>query len=216
MRRLTRHLFLFITSCVTGAAFYFGLGSASPIARLSLANAYAGLFLLAVTLTIGPWNKLRGRANPVSSYLRRDIGIWAGILGVVHVILGLQVHMDGKFWLYFLPPPDAAYHFPLRIDPFGLTNYAGLAAGLILLMLLTLSNNASLRALGVARWKHLQRWNYAVAVLVVAHGAVYQILDKRLMGFVAVFIAIALLTLALQFAGFRSGKLQKNRTSKGG
>lgn len=202
MQRMTRHLVLFLASCVTGAVFYFGLGSASPMTRLSMGSAYTGLFLLAATLMIGPWNKLRGRANPISSYLRRDIGIWAGILGIVHVILGLQVHMDGKFWLYFLPPPDTAYHFPLRIDPFGLTNYAGLAAGLILLMLLTLSNNASLRALGAVRWKRLQRWNYAAAGLVVGHGAVYQILDKRLMGFVLTFGIAVLLALSLQLSGF--------------
>lgn len=166
-----------------------------------MASAYASLFLLATTLMIGPWNKLRGRANPVSSYLRRDVGIWAGMLGIVHVIVGLQVHMDGKLWLYFLPPPDAAYRFPLRIDPFGLTNYAGLAAGLILIMLLALSSNASLRALGAVRWKRLQRWNYAAAALVVAHGVVYQLLEKRALGFVLLFGVAVALALAFQIAG---------------
>lgn len=202
MQRITRHLGLLIASCVVGAAFYWVLGSASPIVRFSLASAYAGMFLLATTLTIGPWNKLHSRANPVSSYLRRDIGIWAGILGIVHVIVGLQVHMDGKFWLYFLPPPDATYHFPLRIDLFGLTNYAGLAAGLILFMLLTLSNNASLRALGAIRWKRLQRWNYAVAALVVAHGVVYQLLEKRALGLVLLFGVAVTLAFGFQVAGF--------------
>lgn len=212
MKRITHHLFLFLASCVIGAAFYWGLGSASPIARLSMASAYASLLLLATTLMIGPWNKLRGRANPVSSYLRRDVGIWAGMLGIVHVIVGLQVHMDGKLWLYFLPPPDAAYRFPLRIDPFGLTNYAGLAAGLILLMLLALSSNASLRALGAVRWKRLQCWNYAVAALVVTHGAVYQFIEKRTVGFVAALVVVVLFTVALQV----SGRLQKSGTAKGG
>ena len=212
MQRVARHLVLLLASCAAAGVFYIGLASASPMARLSMASAYASLFLLAATLMIGPWNKLRDRAHPISSYLRRDIGIWAGMLGIVHVILGLQVHMDGKFWLYFLPPPDASYVFPLRIDPFGLTNYAGLAAGLILLMLLTLSNNASLRALGAARWKNLQRWNYAVAVLVLVHGAVYQLLEKRALGFVAAFVVIVLFTMGLQFFG----RFHKKVTTKGG
>lgn len=206
MQRMARHSILLLAGCATGAVFYLGLGAASPMTRLSMASAYAGLFLLAATLTIGPWNKLRGRANPVSSYLRRDIGIWAGMLGIVHVILGLQVHMDGKFWLYFLPPPDATYHFPLRIDAFGLTNYAGLMAGLLLLMLLALSNNASLRALGAVRWKRLQRWNYAVAALVVVHGAVYQLLEKRAMGFVLLFGITVTLAFAFQVAAFASAR----------
>lgn len=206
MQRMTRHLVLFLASCVTGAVFYWGLDSASLVARLSMASAYASLFLLATTLMIGPWNKLRGRANPVSSYLRRDVGIWAGMLGIAHVIVGLQVHMDGKLWLYFLPPPDAAYRFPLRIDPFGLTNYAGLGAGLILLMLLALSSNASLRALGAVRWKGLQRWNYAAAALVVAHGVVYQLLEKRALGFVLLFGVAVALALAFQITGAASAR----------
>ena len=154
---------------------------------------------------IGPWNRLRGRHNPVSSYLRRDIGIWAGMLGTAHVIAGLQVHFKGKMWLYFLPERDAMT-FPLRIDPFGFANYAGLVSTLILLLLLALSNDASLRALGASRWKSLQRWSYAGALLMVAHGVVYQILEKRTMGFVVAFAAIVLLVIAIQFAGFRVAK----------
>lgn len=173
-----------------------------------MASAYASLLLLATTLMIGPWYRLRDRPNPISSYLRRDIGIWAGMLGIVHVIVGLQVHLDGKFWLYFLPPPDAKYHFPLRIDAFGLTNHAGLLAGLLLLMLLALSNNASLRALGAVRWKRLQRWNYTVAALVVVHGAVYQLIEKRALGFVLLFSAIVALAFAFQVAGFVAARKQ--------
>ena len=134
------------------------------------------------------------------------------MLGIVHVIVGLQVHMNGKFWLYFVPPPDAAYRFPLRVDAFGLSNYAGLAAGLILLMLLALSNNAALRSLGALRWKRLQRWNYAVAGLTVVHGALYQLLEKRTAVLVTAFAFIVLMTLALQC----SGRLRKNSTATGG
>jgi len=206
VQRTTRHMVLFLASGVTGAAFYLALAPRGPLFWLSMASAYASLVLLALSLMIGPWNRLRGRPNPVSGFLRRDIGIWAGVLGIVHVIAGLQVHFGGKFWLYFLRPPDAAYTFPLRVDPFGLTNYAGLGATLILLLLLSLSNNAALRSLGAKRWKSLQRWNYAGALLVVAHGAVYQVLEKRSAGFVAAFAAIVLLALSMQFAGYSIAK----------
>jgi sulfoxide reductase heme-binding subunit YedZ len=210
MRRITRHIILFLVSGVTGATFYLALAPESPIWRLSMASAYGGLVLLSLSLIIGPWNRLRGHPNPVSGYFRRDIGIWAGVLGIVHVIVGLQVHFRRKMWLYFLPPADATYTFPMRIDPFGLTNYAGLGAILILLLLLFLSNDASLRALGARRWKSLQRWNYAGAVLVVAHGLVYQILEKRTVGFIVVGATIVLFALAMQFAGFSTGKKQRN------
>ena len=207
MRRITRHIILFLASSVAVAAFYFSLASKDPMWLLSISTAYPSLVLLALCLMVGPWNILRGRRNPVSGYLRRDIGIWAGVLGIAHVVFGLQVHF-GSMLLYFLPPPNATYRFPLRIDLAGLTNYAGLGSTLILLLLLVLSNNASLRALGASRWKSLQRWNYAAAILMVAHGVVYQILEKRTMPFIVAFAAIVLLTLAMQFAGFRKKKTQ--------
>lgn len=202
MGRATRHIILFLASSVACTAFYLVLTNENRLWRLSMATAYVSLVLLALTLMVGPWNKLRGRPNPVSGYLRRDIGIWAGMLGIVHVVLGLQMHLGGKMWLYFLPERNALT-FPLRIDLFGFANYTGLVSTLILIMLLGLSNNASLRAFGASRWKSLQRWNYAGALLVVAHGVAYQILEKRTIGFLVAFAVIVVLAAAIQFAGFR-------------
>lgn len=202
-RRMTRHLLFALASCVLVTAFLQFLHPQRPLYQISMATGYGSLFLMALSLMIGPWNVLRHRANPVSGYLRRDIGIWAGILAVAHVIAGLQVHADGKFWLYFLPPPEMHSSFPVRLDPFGLTNYAGLIATVIFVMLLCLSNNASLRALGAKRWKFLQRWNYAAAALVFMHGWMYQIIEKRNLGFVLVFIIVVAGVLAAQVAGFR-------------
>ena len=213
MSRTARHTILFLASAATGALFYSGLQSDRLVYTVSMASAYGSLVLLALSLIIGPWNKLRGRPNPISGYLRRDIGIWAGILGIVHVIAGLQVHM-GKIALYFLPPGVATFPFPISIGqwmPFGLTNYAGLGATLILLLLLFLSNDASLRSFGARRWKSLQRWNYACALLVVGHGAVYQIIEKRNTGFVMVCLSIVLLALAMQIKGFLMAKEHKRR-----
>lgn len=203
IRRITRHVLLGVASCILVMGFLLFLQPQRPIYQISMATAYGSLFLFALALMIGPWNVLRNRANSLSSYLRRDIGIWAGILALAHVIAGLQVHMGGKFWLYFLPSPEVHSIFPVRLDPFGLTNYAGLVAAVIFIMLLCLSNNASLRALGGKRWKYLQRWNYAAAVLVFMHGWVYQILDKRDLAFVLVFTTLVLVVLTFQLAGFR-------------
>jgi sulfoxide reductase heme-binding subunit YedZ len=165
-----------------------------------MATAYGSLVLLAWSLMIGPWNKLRGRPNPVSGYLRRDIGIWAGVLGIAHVVLGLQVHWVGRMWVYFVLPDTLRF---TQWMVFGTANYVGLGATLILLLLLCLSNDASLRALGPARWKSLQRWNYAGAALVVGHSIAYQFIEKRTPGFIVAFAAIVLIALAMQVAGFR-------------
>lgn len=204
MSRTTRHVLLFLGCALALAAFQFAYDKEPRVWRLSMGSAYASLVLLAFSLAIGPWNRLNGRPNPVSGYLRRDVGIWAGILGLVHVVAGLQVHFTGRMWLYFVPGPEASYRFPLRLDPFGIANHAGLVATLLLVLLLALSNNASLRALGPARWKSLQRWNYAIALLVVAHGAVYMFIEKRSLALVAIAAAIAIAAAAMQGAGWRT------------
>ena len=66
-----------------------------------MASAYAGLFFLAASLSLGPWNVLRRKPNPVSSDLRRDVGIWAGVLALIHTAVGLTVHLRGRMWMYF-------------------------------------------------------------------------------------------------------------------
>jgi len=146
--------------------------------------------------------------------LRRDIGIWAGLLGLFHTIVGLQVHMGGKFWLYFVFPSQENRLFPLRYDPFGFANYTGLGATLVLAMLMALSNDLSLRRLGTQRWKSLQRWNYPCAILVVLHGIAYQFIEKRSLWFVVLFGSIALVAGLVQVAGFRATRLQKPRQSR--
>ena len=42
--------------------------------QLTVASGYVALGLLGLTLLIGPANLLLGKRNPVSSYLRRDVG----------------------------------------------------------------------------------------------------------------------------------------------
>lgn len=204
MSRVLRHILFFLASAALVGAFHVALAPERVVWRISMATGYGGLVLLAWALAIGPWNTVRGRPNPVSSYLRRDVGIWAGVLSIVHVIAGLQAHFEGKMLMYFLRPPDAWYSFPLRIDPFGLANHAGLVATLIFVMLLFLSNNASLRALGPRRWKSLQRWNYIGSLLLIPHGVIYMVLERRTLGFVVVSAVIVLAAAAIQLAGFRA------------
>lgn len=202
-RRIRRHVVLGLVSvALTGGVAYI-LAADPFVYRLSMGSAYAGLGLMAVTLLVGPWNVLRNRPNPVSTNLRRDIGIWAGILGLFHVVVGLQVHMGGQILLYFLPPPDAPRRLPIRLDRFGIANYTGLGVTLVLALLLLLSNDRSLRSLGPRRWKALQRWNYAAFGLVVVHGAVYQLLERRRLLFIGVFALVVVAVVAAQAAAIR-------------
>lgn len=203
MHRAKRHIMLALATAVLGYLVASAIDSKDAVFKISMATAYVSLLLLTISLSIGPWNLLRGNHNPVSGYLRRDIGIWAGITALIHVIAGLQVHMAGRFWLYFVYPLEQAHRIPVRFDLFGLTNYAGLMATLLLILLLAISNNLSLRSFGAARWKFMQRWNYAIAILTVMHGVVYQIIEKRQLGFVALFVSVVMIMSLVQFMGFR-------------
>lgn len=170
------------------------------LSRASFATAYPALALLAVTLLIGPWNLLRNKANPVSSDLRRDIGIWAGLLGVLHAGVGQFVHLRGRPWLYYIYGPGE-HHRGMRHDLFGLANYTGAVGTLILIVLLATSNDLSLRRLGTRKWKQLQRWNYAVFALVAVHSFAFQGVETQKMQWVITAAVCVVAALAMQTAG---------------
>jgi len=177
-------------------------GSGDVMYRLSMATGYVSVALIAWAMLIGPWRVRRGRPAPASTDLRRDVGIWGGLFGLAHVLTGLQVHFGGKFWKYFLYP-DGDHRIPLRGDLFGLANWTGLAAGLVLVLLLAISNDASLRALGTRRWKSWQRWTYGAAALTVAHALGYQIVADQEPRWIVLFSLITIVVLALQLDGRR-------------
>ncbi len=179
---------------------------------LSMATAYTGMLLLGVTLVLGVLKVLRGETSPVSTDWRRDVGIWAALFALAHLVIGLQVHAPGRMQTYFLYPTEEGRVFPLRLDTFGCTNHLGLLAGLLLIFLLVLSNDWSLARLGAKSWKGLQRWNYVVFGLVVVHGVLYQILEKRVVAWVITFAILTVLVVALQAAGFLRRRKQKQAT----
>ena len=212
-RRLLRHhLALFALSGTLVLMMALLIRSEHWPFRLSMATAYVGLMLLGATLLIGPIRVLRGRAAPIASNdLRRDIGIWASIVSLAHVAVGLQVHLNSML-LYFFREVGPDKHLALRYDLFGLANYIGLVATLVVALLLALSNDWSLRRLGARKWKSLQRWNYAGFVFIALHGAIYQVIEKRTLPYPIVFIATLALVGALQWSAFRSRRLQLRDT----
>jgi sulfoxide reductase heme-binding subunit YedZ len=148
-------------------------------------------------LSIGPVNVIRGDANPVHSPLRRDVGIAGGLMAVAHTIVGLQVHVGGQLSRYFLPPP--VMH---RTDKLFLAaNWMGLFSTLLLVGLVTISNNPSLRSLGLQTWKFLQRWAYPAAALAVLHGIAFQLLERRSKPVIALVALTVLAVIALQLKG---------------
>jgi sulfoxide reductase heme-binding subunit YedZ len=211
MRRVRRHLALFIIAAALTGSMFAAVKSDQATFRISMATAYSSMTLLVATLLIGPLNVLRDRPNPMSTKFRRDIGIWGAILGLLHVVAGLQVHLPGKMVQYFIDPRTRWPALPIRLGAFGSANYAGAIAGLILVLLLALSNDASLRKLRSARWKYLQRANYIGMALIVAHGVAYQVTERRQVVFVLIFALMALVGVAWQIAGYRKTRADATR-----
>lgn len=201
-RRLLRHhLPIGVLSALSVAALYYSRGRGDVISWLSFSTAYPALVLLAITLLIGPWNLLRRKANPISTDVRRDIGIWAGILSLAHAGIGQCVHLRGRPWLYYVYGPTE-HHHGLRHDLFGFSNYTGAASVLLVAMLFATSNDASLRALGTAGWKKLQRWNYLGFGLAGAHAIGYFAIENQKLPFVSFAVTCMAITVVLQMWGF--------------
>lgn len=198
-----RSLVMLTVACALLYAYHQAVPEKSLMQSLSIGTAYMSMLYFAAALSIGPLNLIRSRRNPVSSFLRRDLGIWAGLLALAHTFFGLQAHLEGQFIYYFIYPPNESHLIPVRYDPFGLTNYLGLVCALIMLGLLFLSNNRALRMLGASSWKKWQRLTYFLALAMPLHGLVYQLLEKRIGLYTVVLLAITLTIFAFQFAGYK-------------
>lgn len=164
-----------------------------------MASAYVALVYVAISLALGPYRVWRKLPNPVSFDLRRDIGIWAGMLVVLHTIVGLTVHLRGRMWMYFLKNP---YPPRIQFSVFGFANYVGAVATLLFLLLLLISNDLALRTLGTSRWKSIQRWSYLASALTVIHGFAYQFIEKREAWWIVLLIACVVPAAYIQIAGF--------------
>jgi sulfoxide reductase heme-binding subunit YedZ len=146
-------------------------GHGRTFQQFTVATGYIALGLLGLTLLVGPANLLlRGRV-PVSNYLRRDLGTWVAIFSVLHVIIALLAPGSGLIasFLFFFVAPDGS----LLTNSFGLGNWTGLAALVIVVALLMISSDFALRSLKATLWKRLQRLNYALLALVVLHAFFY-------------------------------------------
>ena len=196
-RRLLQHILIGAATAALTLIFAQLFPKRDFISRASIGTSYAALFLTAVALLLGPFNVLWRRPNPVSFDLRRDVGIWAGISALLHTAVGLNVHLRGRMWLYFVDTHDH-----LRRDAFGFGNYTGLIAALVFALLLALSNDLSLRTLGAGRWKWLQQWAYLAVALTAAHAILYQHVEKRTLPLRALLYALCAIVVVVQLAAW--------------
>jgi methionine sulfoxide reductase heme-binding subunit len=208
--RVKHHSILFVGTALLLWILYTFVPGDDKKYLWSMATAYTSIILLGATLILGPLNILNNKNNPVSSDLRRDIGIWCGLTGIAHVIIGIQVHM-GNIWLYFFKAVEGEESFKFRGDLFGAANYAGLVAALILLTLLLLSNDLSLRVLKPGKWKRFQQFIYLFFILTLAHGIMYQVIENRILIFILAFACLMVIPLTMQVRVFIYRYIEKQR-----
>ncbi len=201
-RLVLHHLPIFAASSAAFLLLFLTRPYKDVWMKLSFSTAYPALFLILLTLSIGPFHVLTRRRNPVSGDLRRDVGIWAGILSVIHTVVGQNVHLRGRPWLYYVYEHRERHWLPFRHDLFGFANYTGLIGTLVVLVLLATSNDYSLRRLGRSQWKRLQRWNYALFALIAAHAIGYLAIESQKFPFVLTIALGLVATLAIQTAGY--------------
>ena len=186
-------------------------GGGFSISRLASPTGDVALVLLGLTLLIGPANLLLGRRNPPNNYLRRDLGAWTAIFSIIHVIVGFQGHGGGAFGLVRYFVVDGR---PLT-DSFGLGNWTGLAATVIVAGLLVISTDRYVRELKAPAWKSLQRLNYTLFALVVVHAIYYGALRQITRPFTLVLLGTVAAVFAGQLAGIWLWRRRHARTSAG-
>jgi sulfoxide reductase heme-binding subunit YedZ len=199
-RRVVRH---HVPLAAASAAALVVLTDLAPshggfsIQRLASPTGDVALVLLAVTLLIGPVNLVLRRRNPVNSYLRRDVGTWTAIWSLVHVVVSFQGHESGTFGFVRYFVVDGR---PLT-NNFGMGNWTGLAATVIVVLLLVMSTDRTLRDLKSSRWKDLQRLTYALFALVVVHALFYGALARMTSPFTRILLSTVTAVLLGQATG---------------
>jgi DMSO/TMAO reductase YedYZ heme-binding membrane subunit len=133
-------------------------------------------------------------------------------MGLVHLVAGAAESMTPVYLHAFVThavnPPSAT----IREAFFFWSAIVGFIIGLLLLVLLALSNNWSMTLIGQRWWKRLHRLSYIVFTLTILHGLGFQVLESRwwvgygLVGALALAVYIAQIRGIQAIARRRSGR----------
>ncbi len=202
--RLRTHINLAAASLSVLLAATFIGDQVATLDRVSLMSAYVFLFLISVVLLLGPLRTVRTGRVMINQTLRRDIAIWCALMGLVHLLAGSMESMTPVYLDIFvhhavdLPSPST------REALFLWSVIAGFVIGILLIVLLALSNNWSLTLIGQRWWKRLHRLSYFAFALTILHGVAFQVLESRFWGGYALLIVMTIIVIIAQVLGFRA------------
>jgi sulfoxide reductase heme-binding subunit YedZ len=205
-QRLKNHTALIATIVVClGAAAAIG-PSAAAADRLSIVSAYLCLVLLGAALLIGPMHAFRKGRPLANSYIRRDIGIWAALSGLMHFYLANVLAMNYEYLGIYVenaPVPPSA---EIRRELYSWGVILGYVIAVLFIVLLALSNDWIVQKVGLKWWKRIQRVSYLGFLFTSAHAFAFQALESREVLWIIVVLLITLLVLFGQASGIASVK----------
>ncbi|WP_409177381.1 ferric reductase-like transmembrane domain-containing protein [Brevibacillus fortis] len=189
-RRLVAHVSILSLILLGTSWMWTDFSSFPAFETWSMILGYLSFILIGCTLLIGPLQSwLPASWMAVSLSIRRDIGIWAGLTGLLHVILVLVLFeneprlmiiddnrsekADGWLGLFFFCSSDPTMWPSPNWTLTGVANYLGLLAFFILLALWLTSSARAEKWLGGSSWKRLHLANPWLFVIVLFHGLIY-------------------------------------------
>ncbi len=176
----------------------------SRLDQLSIATAYICVLSMTLALSIGPLRAywVDHKKHTLNIYLRRDIGIWTALSGIMHLCLATAQSMNSAYIEKYVDADTAILSASTRGELFLWGSVTAFMVGILLLLLLSLSSDAAIRLVGARWWKRLQRSAYLAFVLTIIHGIMFQLLEGRAPGLIALLLVTSIAVLLLQTAGF--------------
>ncbi len=168
---IVRHLQVLVLAILAGYLFLLSRAEWSPMHRYNRALGDVSLLLVALAMAIGPI--LRLTSWRLIRYLlphRREVGIYAVIVGLVHTVIVLFGWVDLDFArLFGFEFHPGLQRYVMVQHGFALGNIIGIAALLYGIVLAVTSNNVSQSWLGTSVWKFIQQGAYVLWWLAVIH-----------------------------------------------
>ena len=205
-RRLYHHAALLAVTAVCLGIAVIGGSSDGPADRLSIVSAYLCLLLLGVALLIGPSHAIRKHRPLANSYIRRDIGTWGALNGLLHFYLANVLAMNYEYLGIYVENAALPPGPEIRSDLYAWGTILGYVIAVLFIVLLVLSSDRMLRKIGLKWWKRIQRVSYFGFLFTCAHAFAFQVLESREALWVYVVLLITLLVLLAQAIGILSVK----------
>ncbi len=198
-----RYALAFLLFALLSGLFSWGRWEMHPVHFWNRIVADASFALLCLTLIIGPAAQFIPRLWPLLPW-RRELGVVAALAALAHVIIYMRVFRWNPMGFFFRLEAGGS---TLLRDAFASSNWVGLLALAIMLVLGVTANDLSQRWLGRG-WKFLQQQNYTLFALTVMHVLLFLYLVYQRRGperdnlIYPAFWWLTLVTVGFQTAGY--------------